>query len=503
MLEARPTRILPFGLEPPNDFFANRWGKCGIAKSRGTLTHWKGGSGVDEAQYRAVASPLSRSEEAPYPRPPYAWYVLAVLTLVYLFAYMDRQILSLLVAPVRRDLRISDTQMSLLIGIAFAAFYATFGIPIGRVVDSRSRRGLIAVGFFLWSLFAMGCGLAHNFLQLATMRVGVGVGEAVLGPSAYSLISDYFPPHRRGIAQGIYSMGIPLGGGVALVLGGLLTNWASRHGELALLLVGRVHSWQLVFLVIGVAGMLLAPIMGTVSEPLRRGIVAGSKKVPFRQVFRYLKTHWKTYGCHNLGISLILVCGYASSAWIPTFFIRHHHWSTSKTGLILGNLMVVFGCVGTFSSGWIANRLFVTGRRDACLFVGFLIAVLWLPMLIAMLLAPTATGALILYIPVTFLAPSVNGIGPAALMQVTPQRMRGQAGAIYVFLVNLIGLGLGPTGVALFTDHLFHNDGMVGYSLMIVAAMTLPMAAVLLWRGRYHFLHTLDVAAHWSETKVT
>jgi MFS family permease len=145
--------------------------------------------------------------------------------------------------------------------------------------------------------------------------------------------------------------------------------------------------------------------------------------------------------------------------------------------------------------------LYVAGRRDACLLVGFLLPVVWLPFLIAVVLAPTATAALLLFVPVSFSTTAFNAVGPAALMQITPQRMRGQAGALYLFLINLVGLGLGPTAVALCTDYLFHDDGMVGYSLMTVEAVALPLSAVVLWYGRRHFIRTLDAAARWSEAK--
>ena len=446
----------------------------------------------------ATADPRKPQPEPPYPRPSYAWYVLAVLTLVYIFSYIDRQILTLLVAPVRRDLQISDTQISLLIGIAFAAFYVAFGLPMGRIADSHSRRGLVAVGFFLWSLFAAGCGIAQNFWQLAVMRMGVGVGEGSLAPAAYSLISDYFPPNRRAIAMGVYNMGITLGAGTALVLGGVLTDLTSGQPTRTLPLVGAVRSWQVVFFLIGLSGMLFVPLLATVKEPHRRGATASSKSIELSRVFSYWRVNWKTYASHNLGMTLIIVCAYATIAWFPTFFIRHHHWSIAQTGVRLGTLSVIFGSLGVFSTGWLANRLTVAGRRDACFLVAFLIPVLWLPILVATILVPNPTWAWVLYAGSTFLATSCNGVAPTALMMVTPQRMRGQASALYVFLVSLIGLGLGPTAVAFCTDRLFHDDNMIGYSLIIVAVAVLPLAAVLLWIGRTPYVASQYAAEAWS-----
>ncbi len=435
----------------------------------------------------------------PYPKSTYAWYVIAVLTFIYIFSYIDRQILNLLVAPVRNDLHITDTQISLLIGIAFAAFYVTFGLPIGRIADSHSRRGLIGIGFFLWSLFAAGCGLARNFAELGLMRMGVGVGEASLAPAAYSLISDYFPPNRRALAMGVYNMGITLGNGTALVLGGIITGFTAGRTEWMLPLFGAIRSWQLVFLIIGLSGMACVPLIATVREPARRGTSASSKSVPFVEVLAYFKANWRTYVCHNLGITLLIVCAYATISWIPTFFIRHHHWTASKAGLWLGGMSTIFGSIGIFGAGWFANWLSQRGRRDACMFVAFLIPAAWLPILAGLLLAPKEALALALYAPSTLLATASNGVAPTALMLVTPQRMRGQASAIYIFLMSLIGLGLGPTAVAFCTDHVFHNDQAVGYSLLVVAAVVLPLASLLLWIGRGHYVASQDAAAAWQD----
>jgi MFS family permease len=451
-------------------------------------------AGVDLAAMTLAMAGASRdwAESARYPKPTYAWYVLGVLTLVLVFSFLDRQILNLLVGPVRHSLQISDTQMSLLIGIAFAAFYVSFGIPLGRIADSRSRRGLITAGFALWSLFSAGCGLAGNYSQLLIMRMGVGVGEATLNPAAYSLITDYFPPHLRGIAQGIYSAGIYIGAGIALVLGGLVTGWASRQPELAVPLIGSVRSWQVVFLVIGLAGLLCVPLMLSVKEPTRRGTEAGRRSIPLSEVIGHFKKNWKTYGCHNVGIALLGFSAYAATAWIPTFLIRHHHWTIAQTGLVFGIMAACVGPLGMICTGWLADRIAARGHRDACLLVAFSVAVLWLPTEVGFLLVPSATLAAILLAPTIFLSAGAFSVGPAALMQVTPQRMRGQAGAIFQFAINLIGLGLGPTAVALCTDYLFHDDNKVGYSILIVTAAALSVAASFLWLGRKHFIQSLE-----------
>ncbi|MGH8561818.1 MAG: MFS transporter, partial [Nevskiales bacterium] len=195
----------------------------------------------------------------------YAWYVVAVLMVAYVFSFIDRQILNLLVGPIRRDLGISDTQMSLLMGFSFALFYTICGIPLGRLADSKSRRTIIAVGIFFWSIMTAACGTARHYWQFFLYRMGVGVGEATLSPSAYSLIADYFPREVRATAISVYSMGIYIGSGLAFLLGGLVIKFAGQ-AEVVLPVVGATRPWQLIFFMLGIAGILFTFAMYTVRE---------------------------------------------------------------------------------------------------------------------------------------------------------------------------------------------------------------------------------------------
>ena len=216
----------------------------------------------------SIAHPL---DPAPYPPAGYAWYVVGVLTLAYVLSFIDRQILSLMVEPIRRDLGISDKQMSLLMGASFAVFYTFFGIPLGRLADTRSRRGIIAVGIAFWSVMTTGCGLVNKFWQLALLRMGLGVGEASLSPSAYSLIFDYFRPAQRSTAISVYSMGIYIGSGLAFILGGLVIRSTSGQEHFILPLLGAMRSWQIVFFVVGLPGFLMSLLLLTIREPERQG----------------------------------------------------------------------------------------------------------------------------------------------------------------------------------------------------------------------------------------
>ncbi len=427
----------------------------------------------------------------PYPPARYAWYVVGVLTFIYVFSFIDRQIMNLLVVPIRRDLKISDTQMSLLMGFTFAVFYTFFGIPLGRLADSRSRRGLIGAGLVTWSVFTAGCGIAKNFGQMLLMRVGVGVGEASLSPAAYSMISDYFPPERRATALSVYGMGIYLGSGLASLLGGLVIKFASAQEAWMVPLVGATRPWQLIFFAVGLPGLAIALLLFSIREPLRRGM-AGQKHPPFAEVVRYVKQNGATFFCHNFGVSLVSLSSYGAMAWIPTFFIRTHHWSSAQIGIRLGLVVMVFGTLGIFCGGRLADHLRSRGRHDASFFVMSLAPLAALPFSIAgPLLGDPAVALALLAISVFFRA-TPFGCAPAAITQVVPNTMRGQAASVYLFVVNLVGLGAGPTAVAMVTDYVFHDDQMVRYSLLIVCVSAEVTAALIMRAGLKPFRCSLD-----------
>src|SRR5262245_31711668 len=252
-------------------------------------------------QLQPAPAPVTPAEAPPYPKPLYAWYVVGVLTVVYVFSFIDRQILNLLVRPIKTDLGINDTEMSLLMGFSFAVFYTLFGIPLGRLADSRSRRVIIAVGVAAWSLLTAGCGLARRYWQLTLLRMGVGVGEASLSPAAYSLIADYFRPERRATAISAYSMGIYIGSGLAFVIGGLVVEFASGRDQFDLPVVGPTRAWQLVFFLVGLPGLLVSLLLCTVKEPKRQGVRPAGRgftvapAVPLREAWAYLRDNGATF----------------------------------------------------------------------------------------------------------------------------------------------------------------------------------------------------------------
>ena len=455
----------------------------------------------------ASAAPV---EKEMYPPRAYAWYAVGVLTIAYIFSFIDRQILNLLVGPIRRDLGISDTKMSLLMGFSFAIFYSFFGIPLGRLADSKSRRTIIAAGMLLWSLLTAGCGLAKNFRHFLLLRMGVGIGEAALSPSAYSLISDYFPKEKRSTAISVYSMAFYIGSGIAFLLGGLVVGFASVKSGWSLPVVGAVRPWQLIFFIVGLPGAVLALLLYTVREPTRKGArftkTADGKakvaQVPLRDVIAYMRKNRATFLCHNVGFALLAFSSFGSAAWIPTFLIRRYGWTSSQAGVAFGTILCIFGTLGIVTGGRVADWLAQRGYQDANMRVGLIVALAWLPTGMLFPLMPNGSFAAALLIPTVFLMGQPVGVAAAAIQEMMPNAMRAQASALYLFVINLIGLGAGPTAVAMMTDFVFHKDKAIHYSLVVVGTLAHLGAATLLWIGLKPFLRSLDLSKDWTKINV-
>ncbi|MET0271448.1 MAG: MFS transporter [Phenylobacterium sp.] len=412
----------------------------------------------------------------------YGYYVVGVLMVAYMFSFIDRTLLSLVIDPIRKDLGLSETQISLLAGFAFAAFYTLLGLPFGRWVDTRGRRNLIAVGIALWSLATVCCGLANSFWRLFAARMAVGVGEATLSPSAYSLIPDYFPPHRLGFAMGVYSCGVTLGGGVAMLLGGLVVQWATTaHPVLPVL--GQVSAWKIPFLIVGVPGLLVALlVLLTVKEPARRLERGGAASVApkVKEVVAYLGAHWRVYVPLFAGFSGIVITGYAFNVWGPAYFMRVHGLQPAEVGVLYAVGFGIFGTLGVLAGGAMSDRVAKGGRLDAPLTVSMWSAVIQAPLFIAAYLVPSRTAAEILFVIALFFGSVYGGLQAAAIQALTPNRMRGQVAALYLTIANMIGLGLAPTWTAWMTEHLFDGPQDVGKSLAVTTIISLTVGVALL-----------------------
>lgn len=444
-------------------------------------------------------------EQIPYPKEAYAWYVVLILMIVYIFSFMDRQILGLLVGPIKADMNISDTQMSLLMGFTFALFYTIFGIPIGRLADSKNRVGIIAIGLAVWSFFTMACGMANRFITLALARMGVGVGEAALSPSAYSLITDYFRPHRQALAISVYGAGIYIGSGLAYVLGGYVVGFAGDSATIALPVVGEVKPWQSVFFMVGFPGLVFTLALLTVREPVRRGLkrtgeAAKAVALPMREVLGYVRANWRTFFFHNVGFALCSFISYGSTQWIPTFLNRSFGYPIRDAGVNYGYIVMIFGTAGIIFGGWLADYFTRRGYKDARMRSALAAALLHIPFGILFPLMPSAQLALIFLCGAVFFAAMPFGVGPAAIQEMMPNRMRAQASAVYLFVLNLIGLGFGPSAVALFTDYVFMDESKLYLSLVVVSTTFGIIASILLYLGMRHFRKSMEHLEKWQSS---
>ena len=348
-----------------------------------------------------------------YPNPAYAWYVVVILFIAYTLAYIDRQCINLLVEPIKHDLQISDTQISLLQGFAFVFFYTIFGIPLGRLADRKNRRIVISIGIFFWSIMTAACGLARHFWYLFMARVGVGIGEACLSPAAYSMIADYFPKEKRGVPISFYAMGVYFGSGVASIVVGYIIDLVSQTAVITVPVIGELHPWQVTFFIVGIPGMLVVAVMMlTVKEPARRellapagGVQESEAHLSVGQTARFFMQRWRTYGSLFFGYALKASLSYGYLAWIPSMFIRTYGWTAGEIGRLFGIIVAVLGTLGILVGGYIAHRLVIRGRHDSYIRVSVIGATC------AMLFSIPATLVSDPYLALILLSPAMACLG--------------------------------------------------------------------------------------------
>ena len=455
---------------------------------------------------QSKAAEAVSSDSSSYPSAFAAWYSVAVLMLMYIFSFIDRTTISLIVEPMKRDLQITDTQIGMLQGLAFALLYTFLGLPIARLSDRHSRRGIIAAGVFVWSIMATLCGFARTAVQLFIARIGVGVGEAALSPAAYSIITDSFPRSKLGRAFGFYNIGITIGAGIAFLVGGIVVAAVSHAGaSYALPLLGEVRAWQMVFIVTGAPGVLLPLLLLTFREPARRGLLrqpgaaaAAPLKPPLSEVLNYIWLNRKFYGLHFVALALLSMCGYCVAAWLPTALIRAYGVSYGQVGKVLGVSTMLMNSSGMLLAGILCDRLTKAGRQDAPIVVALIAAcgIATFACLPPVMPSVGMVWAALFVSGITFNA--YNGVGPMAVNQVTPNQYRAQVSAVYLFVVNALGLGIGPTLVPLLNDHLFHDPLKIRYSLIIVVFLAALSAIILLLLVRPIYRQKLLESAHWQ-----
>ena len=421
----------------------------------------------------------------PWPPEHEARRAVLVLMVAYIFSYIDRQILAMLVGPIKADLGVTDFELSLLNGLAFAVCFTVLGIwPVGQWADRGNRRNLAAAGVFLWSLMTAVCGRVTSYAGLFVARVGVGVGEATLAPAAYSMIADYVPPARRGRALGLFSMGIYFGIGVAIMVTGLVVQAVGSMPVMHWPVIGEVRGWQVAFLILGPPGMLVSLWLLTVREPVRRETAAATTVVRYADVWRRIREHAGFYANLIFGVSMLTLTFNAVAFWIPAHLLRVHELSPLQVAFSYGPIMFVAGSLGILAGGVLADRWRSAGRADAELQVVLCGALALGPLVIAAFQLRDATLAIALLAPLLFVTSFPFGAASAALQMVTPNRFRARTSAIYLLVINLLGIGLGSSAASFVSDVVLQDEQRIGDGVTAVAAIAAPLAAWLIHRAR-------------------
>jgi len=448
--------------------------------------------------------PQAAMREEPWPRPAQAWYAVVIFALSLLVNMLDRGILTLLVEPIKRDLQLTDFQISLIMGFAFVLFYLGLGLPIARLVDFKSRRTIIAIGVSIWSFMTAACGLARSFLQLFFCRVAVGSGEACTGPATFSMLADLFPPEKLPRAIAVLNFGFYAGTGLALMIGGTLTQVFASLPPMTLPVLGTIRGWQLTFFVVGIPGLIVAALMGTVREPNRRGVAAQNlsgahlKPLPVKTVVRYMGNHASTYLPMFVGMGVQAVMMFGIASWGPAFYIRTFHWTPAKFGFVQGIIAFTVMPLGSIVGSLIAEHFAKKGYNDANMRAVLLGSILPVPGYILFPLMPSPFWAVAISVYALFVASFVGGPINAALQSITPNQMRGQVTALFLLVFNVVGYGLGPTIVALFTDMVFHSEAQLGRSMAATVAILAPIGILMMWLALKPYGRSFAESKSWN-----
>ncbi len=439
---------------------------------------------------RGVPPPLSKvgKYEAVPQDTGKSWYVLGLLTFAYALAFVDRQMLNLLVDPIKQTLQISDTQFSLIQGSAFVFSYMLMAPVFGRLVDITNRRNILIIGIASWSLFTALCAHADTFTELFLARCGVGMSEACVFPVALSLVADYFSPSRAPRALSIFLLGVQLGGGFSLFASGFVIASA---GGLAMLIpvLADLEPWQIAFIVVGLPGLLFAGVLFSMKEPARAKsltVEADDREKSLRETLSLIWQRRAFYGRIYLGVGFVGMVQLGVPAWMPAFLIRTHEMSPTNTGYRLGLISMIVGTVATMLGPWVATKIQERGFRDAHIRCAAF-STIGMFALCTMLPLASSSTVLLVVAGVIFFNSFPIGLMAYTLQSATPTMVRGFASALYTFVAQLLGYALGPTIIALITDKVFHDPRMVGYSLQIVTSCASLLAGAMFFTVLRHY----------------
>ncbi len=413
--------------------------------------------------------------------PAYRAYVMFILVVVYTFNFIDRQIVGILAVPIKADLGLTDTQLGLMGGLAFALFYTGLGIPVAMLADRWNRTWIMTAALTIWSGMTAACGLATNFWQLFLARLGVGVGEAGGVAPAYSLIADYFPSHQRARALSVYSFGIPIGSALGILFGGYIASKID---------------WRFAFFAVGIAGILVAPIFKlTVAEPARGQYDVKGPDAPsptLKQIIQLL-THKPSFWTISLGAAASSMMGYGLFFWLPSFFVRSFGLSLLDASVFYGAILLIGGIAGTWAGGYMADR-FGAGKRGNYVIIPAIAFLTTIPLYVLAILSPNLTMTFFALLIPTGLGLAWLGPVLSAIQHVVPPTMRATASAIFLFINNLIGIGAGTVALGLISDNLEARFGDDSLRYAILAGTAFYLIAAMLF-----FASAKRLAKDWEE----
>ncbi|MEM7217640.1 MAG: MFS transporter [Pseudomonadota bacterium] len=402
-----------------------------------------------------------------------------MLTLLATLSFIDRQILNVMIGPVKRDLGgLSDTEISLVIGLAFSLVYSLSTFPLARWADRFNRRNLIAGCVFTWSLATSMAGFANSFVQLFAARMGVGIGEAGLGPATNSMLADLFEESLLPLAYGIVATAPFIGSGLASLVGGPLLDYLEARPDIVLPVFGEVYSWQMVLILVGLPGLLLAAVTLTLREPSRKG--ASVDSYPLAEIWRFCRSRRRYLGFHFLAYFCLSLQGFAFLTWIIELFVRKHGWTRTEIGISYGVIAIVVGVLGSVVAGFVTGRLMARSQPEAPMRVCFWGTLALAPIAVIMPLIDSGVIALLLIIPITFCMAMPPGLSSAALYVIAPNRMRGQLVAVYLICVSFLSYLFAPSVIAVMNDYVFKSEAAIDLSLASLAAVNYSIACAAL-----------------------
>lgn len=419
------------------------------------------------------------------PGPLSAWTTVATLTTLYCFGSLDRQMMSLLVEPIKADLGFSDMQIGVLQGAAFALFFVFTSLPVGWMVDRFSRRLVIFWGTMCWSAAAMASGLSQNFAQMFAARAAVGAGEATLQPSAFAILADIFPPAKLALPLSIFVIGANIGSGLSLVLGGAVIDWAAQGSFKALPFLSTLAPWQIAFVLTGLPSLGLAFLVFLIPEARRSkpGPVRPADEANFSALARRYRQHARFYVGHHGAFTMCMAFFIGLLAWNPAFMSRTFAWDAGRIGMWLGLSQMGTAIIALSFHGWMVDRLFKRGMRDAHLRYFLIMAPL--AGVICALAYQVADPwlMLMLFNLGLFCLMGYPGIGAAALQIATPSDMRGKASAVYLIALNLLGALSGPLIVAAITDYGYGDERAIGSAMSIFCMLAMMLCTLFVAIG--------------------